>query len=132
VSGRGSPVGYGLYFIDVLASLIFCLVLILVGARFSSETTVPVDLPEIGAATGAATAPDALSVTIREEAGATRFYLEDRPVSLEALGAALRDRAPGAIRIRSEATALARVIGVAHESGVRDVELAYEIERGSE
>jgi len=130
VSGRGSPVGYGLYFIDVLACLLFCLVLTLVGARFSRETTVAVDLPEIAGATGAAAAPDALAVTIREEADGTRFYLEDRPVSLEALGAALRARAPEAIRIRSEATALARVIGVAHESGVRDVELAYEIERG--
>jgi len=126
VSGRSSPVGYGLYFIDVLACLLFCLTLTLVGARFSSETTVPVDLPELSGAAGGAAEKETVAVTIREEAGATHFYLEDRALSLEALGEALRREAPAAIQIRSEETALARVIGLAHASGVRDIELAYE------
>jgi len=125
VSGR-SPVGFGLYFIDVLACLLFCITLVLVGARFSRETTVPVDLPELAGAAGLAGQPEAVSVTIRSEAGRTRYYLEERPVSFDALGEALRTRPPAALRIRAEETALARVIGLAHASGVHDIELAYE------
>jgi biopolymer transport protein ExbD len=126
VSGRASPVGFGLYFIDVLACLLFCIVLTLVGARFSRETTVPVELPELAGAAGLAGVPEAVSLTIREEAAGTRFYLEDEPLSFEALGRALRAEPPAALRIRAEETALARVIGLAHESGVHDIELAYE------
>ena len=125
MSGR-SPVGFGLYFIDVLACLLFCITLTLVGARFSRETTVPVDLPELAGAAGLAGEPEAVSVTIRRESGATRYYLEDRRVSFDALGRALRDTPPAALRIRAEETALARVIGLAHESGIHDIELAYE------
>jgi hypothetical protein len=120
-----SPVGFGLYFIDVLACLLFCITLSLVGARFSRETTVPVELPELGAA-GAAGAPEAVSVTIRSEAGRTRYWLEDREVDFDALDRTLRARPPAALRIRAEETALARVIGLAHASGVHDIELAYE------
>jgi biopolymer transport protein ExbD len=124
VSGR-SPVGFGLYFIDVLACLLFCITLTLVGARFSRETTVPVDLPELAGA-GLAGAPEALSVTIQGEGDAARYYLEERPLSLDALGDALRAEPPAALRIRAEETALARVIGLAHASGIHDIELAYE------
>jgi len=125
VSGR-SPVGFGLYFIDVLACLLFCITLILVGARFSRETTVPVNLPELASAAGLGGGPEAVSVTIRSEGGATRYYLEDRALSFEALGDTLRADPPAALRIRAEETALARVIGLAHESGIHDIELAYE------
>jgi len=125
VSGR-SPVGFGLYFIDVLACLLFCITLILVGARFSRETTVPVNLPDLASAAGFDGGPEAVSVTIRSEGGATRYYLEDRALSFEALGDTLRADPPAALRIRAEETALARVIGLAHESGIRDIELAYE------
>lgn len=126
MSGNASPVGYALYFIDVLACLLFCIVLTLVGARFSSETMVPVDLPELARSAGIAGEDEALSVTLREEAGETRIYLGDHPVSFQALGDAFR-RAPNpTVRIRAEETPLARVIGLAHESGVHDIELAYE------
>ena len=121
-----SPVGYGLYYIDVLACLLFCIVLTLVGARFSSETMVPVELPELAGSAGLAGEDEAVSVTIRSEGGRTRFYLEDRPLSFEALGRALRSEPPAALRIRAEETDLARVIGLAHESGVHAIELAYE------
>ena len=90
MSRSGSPVGYALYFIDVLACLLFCIVLTLVGARFSRETTVAVDLPELDGSAGVAGRPDALSVTVLEEDGRARFFLEDRPVSFVELGAALR------------------------------------------
>jgi biopolymer transport protein ExbD len=129
VSGNGSPVGYALYFIDVLACLLFCIVLTLVGARFSRETMVPVDLPELAGAAGLAGQPNAVSVTVREEEGAARFYLEERPISFEALGEVFRRDAPPTVRIRAEATPLARVIGLAHESGIHDIELAYETRR---
>jgi len=125
VSGR-SPVGFGLYFIDVLACLLFCITLTLVGARFSSERTVPVNLPELAGSAGLAGAAEAVSVTIRREEGRTRFYLEERALSFEALAAALREAPPSALRIRAEETALARVIGLAHASGVHDIELAYQ------
>jgi len=131
MSGR-SPVGFGLYFIDVLACLLFCITLSLVGARFSRETTVPVDLPELAGAAGLAGEAEAVSVTIRHEAGGTRYYLEDRPLGFEALGRALRADPPAALRIRAEETALARVIGLAHENGIHDVELAYETRRGDD
>ncbi len=126
-----SPVGYALYFIDVLACLLFCIVLTLVGARFSTETTVLVDLPDLAGSAGVAAEPDALSVTVLEADGTTRFYLEDEAVSFEELRERLRFAAPETVRIRSEETALARVIGLAHESGIGDVELAYETRGGS-
>jgi biopolymer transport protein ExbD len=125
MSGR-SPVGFGLYFIDVLACLLFCITLVLVGARFSHETTVPVELPELAGSAGVASEPEARSVTIRREAGITRYYLEDRALSFDALGRALRAEPPATLRIRAEETTLARVIGLAHESGIHDIELAYE------
>jgi len=125
VSGR-SPVGFGLYFIDVLACLLFSLTLTLVGARFSRETTVPVKLPDLASSAGLAGEPEAVSLTIRREGGVTRYYLEERALSFEALGDALRDEPPAALRIRAEETELARVIGLAHTSGIHDIELTYE------
>ncbi|NNL68176.1 MAG: biopolymer transporter ExbD [Myxococcales bacterium] len=126
MSGNGSPVGYALYFIDVLACLLFCITLTLVGARFSSETMVPVDLPELAPTAGTVGRDEAISVTLREERGEVRFYLGDRAVSFQALGDAFRREPKPTVRIRAEETALARVIGLAHENGVHDIELAYE------
>jgi len=121
-----SPIGFGLYFIDVLACLLFAITLTLVGARFSHETTVPVNLPDLAGAAGLAGEPEAVLLTIRREGGRTHYYLEDRSISFEALGALLGSEPPEALRIRAEETALARVIGLAHASGVHDIELAYE------
>jgi len=125
VSAR-SPVGFGLYFIDVLASLLFAITLALASARFSHETTVPVNLPELAGEAGLEAAPESVSVTIRREDGRPRYYLDDRPLSFEALGERLRAASPAALRIRAQETALGRVIGLAHESGIHDIELAYE------
>jgi len=129
VSAR-SPVGFGLYFIDVLASLLFAITLALSSARFSHETTVPVNLPELAGEAGRGAAPETVSVTIRREDGRARYYLEDRALSFEALGARLRAAPPEALQIRAEETALGRVIGLAHESGIHDIELAYQTRRG--
>jgi len=125
VSAR-SPVGFGLYFIDVLASLLFAITLALSSARFSHETTVPVKLPELAGQAGRDPAPETVSVTIRREHGRARYYLEDHALSFEALAARLRAAPPAALRIRAEETALGRVVGLAHESGIHDIELAYE------
>ncbi len=128
MSRGASPVGYGLYFVDVLACLLFCITLVLVGARFSSETTVPVDLPELAGAGAGPGDTEAVSVTLREQDGRTVFHLDDeaRPLSFAELDSRLRASPPPALRIRADETALARVIGLAHESGIDQIELAYE------
>ena len=43
MSAARAPLGAGLYFIDVLACLLFCLVLVLVGARFGREQSVEIE-----------------------------------------------------------------------------------------
>ena len=45
---RRSPLGSGLYFIDVLACLLFCLALALVGARFGNEHSVEIEVAPDG------------------------------------------------------------------------------------
>ena len=57
-----SPMALGLYFIDVLACLLFCLTLALVGANFRRETTVPIDLPRLSE--GTKPGPDLSSVAL--------------------------------------------------------------------
>ena len=64
-----SLLGYGLYFIDVLACLLFCITLALIGARFGQERTVAVDLPEMKPADASGTALAAPSITVRSLAG---------------------------------------------------------------
>ena len=69
MSARSAPLGSGLYFIDVLACLLFCLTLALVGARFGREQTLEVELPRVDAATPAPAALTGRRIAIREQAG---------------------------------------------------------------
>ena len=121
-----SLLGYGLYFIDVLACLLFCVTLALVGARFGREQTVPLDLPRMEPAAARGADLSALQVSVRSRDGAPEIFVGDQPVGLDELEARLRSAPPPAIVVRSEESALARVIAVAHAAGVHDIELAYE------
>ena len=121
-----SLLGYGLYFIDVLACLLFCITLALVGARFGHELTVPVDLPRLEKGERTGTGLDGPSIAVRSESGELRFYLEGKNVTLEELEARLRAAPPPSVTIRSEESALSRVIAIAHAAGVTDIQLAYE------
>lgn len=126
MKARSSPLGSGLYFIDVLACLLFCLTLALVGARFGTEHTVEVELPEIaeGAAPGAVS--DGLEIALRVREGTTELFLDGERVSFSELEANLRAAPPPGVVVRSEESELARVVAIAHAAGVMDIELAYE------
>jgi biopolymer transport protein ExbD len=128
VSASSSPLGLGLYFIDVLACLLFCITLALVGARFGRETTVPVELPRIDAPESAGAGLEGTDVVVRNRDGVTEFFLGDEPVDFATLEARLRAAPPLSIVVRAEASAVARVIGAAHAAGVHDIQLAYEAE----
>jgi biopolymer transport protein ExbD len=104
-----SPLGLGLYFIDVLACLLFCLTLALVGARFGREVSVPLDLPRSAAA---GSDISGASIVVRSADGGLELFYEDERLSFQELEA--------------------RVIGAAHAAGVRDIRLAYEVARGEE
>jgi hypothetical protein len=125
VSARSSPLGSGLYFIDVLACLLFCLTLALVGARFGQEQTVEVDLPRIDAVTPGGAALSGRRIAIREQEGELRIHLDGERVSFDELEAQLRAAPPASIVVRSEASTLARIVAIAHAAGVHDIELAY-------
>ena len=124
---RGSPLGSGLYFIDVLACLLFCLALALVGARFGRERSVEIEVPE-GAplpATGAQL--EGWRVRVEGQGVDTRGLLDDDPIALPELLRRLRERPPPSLVLSSDASALAQVIAGAHAAGVHAVELAYEV-----
>ena len=121
-----SLLGYGLYFIDVLACLLFSITLALVGARFGHEQTVPVELPELASAGGAGDALDGATITLRAEGDALELFFNDQRVGFDELAERLgRDLVPSVV-VRSEESSLTRVIGIAHAAGVRDIQLAYE------
>ncbi|MBW2270549.1 MAG: hypothetical protein JRH16_18440 [Deltaproteobacteria bacterium] len=121
-----SPMALGLYFIDVLACLLFCLTLALVNARFGREVTVPVELPRL--VSDAATGMDLASVEVvlRASPGGVEAFYDSEPIALDALAARLAAEPPAALVVRSEQTPLTRVIGAAHEAGVHDIQLAYD------
>ena len=127
-----SPLGLGLYFIDVLACLLFCLTLALVGARFGRELSVPLDLSRLprSAATGSDISGVAIAVRSGED-GLELFYEEER-VSFQELQERLGAAPPPSVLVRSEDSPVVRVIGAAHAAGVRDIRLAYEMARGEE
>jgi len=116
----------GLYFIDVLACLLFFLTLALVGARFTSEHAIELELPESAPARGAGSALDAEVVTIRPGAEGPTLFLGDEALDFSQLQARFRSATPVAVLIRTEATVLSRVIAIAHSAGVADIQLAYE------
>lgn len=128
MSAGRTPLGAGLYFIDVLACLLFCLVLALVGARFGREESVQLDLPELAASAQSGPALTEREVSLREGPdGEPAIWLDGEPVTLGELEARLRDAPPPALLVRSEASLLSRVVGVAHAAGVREIGLAYEL-----
>jgi biopolymer transport protein ExbD len=127
VSAQSSSLlGYGLYFIDVLACLLFCVTLALVGARFGLEQTVAVELPELERTAGAGAELTGATITLRAEGDALEIFLDDERVDFAELSTRL-ERAPlPSVVVRSEASSLTRVIGIAHAAGVHDIQLAYE------
>jgi biopolymer transport protein ExbD len=124
------PLGSGLYFLDVLACLLFAIVLALVGARFGSERTVDLELPELAAEDGPGAALAEREIAIRESPEGLELWLDGEAVSLEDLRARLAAAPPPSIVVRSEASALSEVVGLAHEAGVAQIELAYEAKKG--
>jgi biopolymer transport protein ExbD len=115
----------GLYFIDVLACLLFCLALALVGANFRRETTVPLELPRLPA--GAAAGPDlqGVSIALRDGADGPELFYEGEPVTVEDLAERLATATPPSLVLRAETSVLTEVIGLAHAAGVHDIQLAY-------
>jgi hypothetical protein len=130
VSGAANVgLGRGLYFVDVLACLLFCLTLALAGARFDRERTVAVDLPELrrGEAPGADLV--AATVTLRGAGDELAIFLDEEPTSLAQLRARWAELPPPAVVLRAEDSALGRVVALAHEVGVEAIELAYDVKR---
>jgi biopolymer transport protein ExbD len=131
VSAGPSPTGLGIYFVDVLACLLFCLSLALVGARFGREHTVPVELPRAGPNGAPGPELTGSSLTLREHDGELEVFLDEERIPLEELEARLRAAPPAALVIRSQPSPLARAIGMAHAAGVHDIQLAYRSEEES-
>ena len=86
--------GSGIYFIDVLACLLFCITLALVGARFGHEVTVPVDLPGMEEGVGSGMDVIGPSISVYSAGEELRVLLEDEPVTMEDLTARLRASPP--------------------------------------
>ena len=131
MSRRGSPLGTGLYFIDVLACLLFSLALVLTAARFGREHAVEVVLPESAGEADVGAELPALAITVRTEGDEAQVYLEDEPVALDVLAARLAESPPSAVVVRSEATPLARVIAAAHEAGIEEIGMAVSERTGA-
>ncbi len=124
-----SLLGYGLYFIDVLACLLFCITLALVGARFGREQTVALELPRMERTDGGGSDLSGPSIALRGEGEALEIFLDGERVTLDELAARLEGAPVPSVVVRSEASSLTRVIGVAHAAGVHDIQLAYETAR---
>jgi len=132
VSAQPSPMGFGLYFIDVLACLLFCLTLALVGARFGREVTVPVELPRTQKSDAGGSDLSGASIVLRTRDGGLELFYEEDPVTFEELARRLDGAPPPSVVVHSERSALARLIGIVHGAGVSDIRLAYEVAREEE
>ncbi len=128
MSAGRAPLGAGLYFIDVLACLLFCLVLALVGARFGHEHSVELDLPELASAHEGGASLTERQIALRERDGRVEVWLDGEPLSLEELALRLEAETPPAVVVRSETSLLSRVVGIAHAAGVRQIELTYDVD----
>ena len=128
-SSGNAGLGRGLYFVDVLACLLFCLTLALVGARFDRERSVAVDLPELRreGTTGADLV--AATVTLRGNGDELAIFLDEEPTSVAELRARWAELPPPAVVLRAEDSALGRVVALAHEVGVEEIQLAYDLPR---
>jgi biopolymer transport protein ExbD len=125
-----SLLGYGLYFIDVLACLLFCITLALVGARFGREQTVALELPRMERSDGVGSDLSGPTIALRGSGEALEIYLDDERVTIDELAARLEGAHVPSVVVRSGASSLTRVIGIAHAAGVHDIQLAYETARG--
>jgi biopolymer transport protein ExbD len=126
VSSRGGLGGVGLYFIDIFACTLFCLALALVGARFSREQTIEVELPRAESEGVSVGEVDAIAITLRSENGDTQLYWEDEPVTLAELSARVEQEPPAALLFRLETSEFTQAVAAAHAAGVADIQLAYE------
>jgi biopolymer transport protein ExbD len=115
-----------LYFVDVLACLLFGLTLVLVSARSSRETTVPVELPRLASRASPGSDLESTTITLRSDRDALQIFLDAESVSFDELEQRLRGAPPASVRVRAESSALSRVIGIAHAAGIADIQLAYE------
>jgi len=132
VSAQSSSLlGYGLYFIDVLACLLFCVTLALVGARFSRERTVELALPEIERAAGTGSDLTGTTIALRNDGDALELTIDGEVVGWEELEERLSAETLPSVIVRSEASSLTRVIAIAHTAGVRDIRLTYATARAS-
>jgi hypothetical protein len=122
-----SLLGYGLYFIDVLACLLFCVTLALVGARFGNERTLEISLPEIERSEGTGSDLTGTTITLRVDGDQLELTLDGEAIALDDLGEHLSAAGTPAVVVRSEASSLARVIGIVHGAGVHDIRLAYAV-----
>ena len=129
---QASPMALGLYFIDVLACLLFCLTLALVGANFRRETTVELELPRLPE--GAAPGPElsGVAIALRDGDQGPELYWEDERVTVAELGERLAAEPPPSVMLRAETSLLTEVIGLAHAAGVHDIQLAYSRASGGE
>jgi hypothetical protein len=125
-----SLLGYGLYFIDVLACLLFCITLALVGARFGREQTLELELPRMQQSGGSGSDLSGPTIAVRGEGEALEIFLDGERVGIDKLAERLSRAHVASVVVRSEASSLTRVIGIAHTAGVRDIQLAYQTARG--
>jgi hypothetical protein len=125
-----SLLGYGLYFIDVLACLLFCITLALVGARFGREQTLELELPRMQQSDGSGSDLSGPTIAMRGEGEALEIFLDGERVGIDELAERLSRAHVASVVVRSEASSLTRVIGIAHTAGVRDIQLAYQTARG--
>ena len=127
-----SLLGYGLYFIDVLACLLFCVTLALVGARFGQEHTVELALPELERSAGTGSDLTGTTIALRTDRDALELTLDGEVVDWEELASRLGEAPVPSVVVRAEASSLTRVIAIAHTAGVHDIQLAYAIARSTE
>ncbi len=125
MSAARSPLGYGLYFLDVVLCTLFCLASTLVGARSSREAAIALELPRADVSRAPGSALPAASLVVRGDAGAPELFLDGEPVDLGELEAHLRRAPPAALRVRGEDSPLLRAIAIAHAAGVLEIELVY-------
>jgi biopolymer transport protein ExbD len=118
--------GYGVYFIDVLACLLFCLVLALVGARFGREQTVDLDLPRMASSERAGADLDGPTLVVRGESGRVQILLDGVSLSVKQLEERLRAAPPPSLVLRMQRSPLSDVVAAAHAAGVHEIRLAYD------
>jgi len=129
VSAQSSSLlGYGLYFIDVLACLLFCVTLALVGARFGQEHTLELALPELERSAGTGSDLSGTTIALRTVDDEFELTLDGEIVSWEELSLRLEGAPVPSVVVRAEASSLTRVIAIAHSAGVHDIQLAYAVQ----